>query len=189
MFGLNFEKSLRNIKYLVSISKNKNVIIRIKTHKMLEADVVETRNFWRRLDVKVLEAKSLNNRAGCIENGRYHFEDFISSDSNIWCGRFYLVNQIDWEGNVILCANDINSSFILGNINEMDFYTITFKKKERKKPLPICNNCKGDNYRDGGLLKDMNEFILNEPDRRKLIWGNREKELYNRFIATPGVTW
>jgi len=184
--GLNFEQSLNNIEYLNSISNG--TIVRVKVNEVLEENVEQAKLFWIKKGIKTING-GLNNRAGYFNNSEFNFEDFTSTNEEIWCGRFFLVDQITWDGNIILCANDINHSIVLGNINKNDCKEITNLKSKIKKEFPICYNCKGDSYRNGGLIKDMNEYIMTDPDMRRLIWGNKEKELCKRFLSIHEDTW
>lgn len=65
------------------------------------------------------------------------------------CGSFFILGNIDTNGNLNICSQDINGIYDFGNINTMSFVEYMEYKKNfigNKTIIPICEHC-NDEYR------------------------------------------
>ena len=65
------------------------------------------------------------------------------------CGSFFILGNIDTDGNLNICSQDINGKYDFGNISGTTFEEyIAFKKQffGNKSVIPICEHC-NDEYR------------------------------------------
>lgn len=65
------------------------------------------------------------------------------------CGSFFILSDIDSDGNIKICSQDINGKYNIGNIFTMSFDEyLNYKKRffGNKSIIPICKHCT-DEYR------------------------------------------
>lgn len=149
MKGLDFEKNLANVEYLVDEIKRRGlkrprvVLTMVETSYIDAPKAVE---FWRKKDV---EAKytPFENRGGNTDEKLKHRMKHFSS-----CTRLFKQAFILFDGKVTLCCTDYTRSVILGDLRKNSLHEIWNSPKAvniRKlfldgkiDKIPLCRDCK-----------------------------------------------
>jgi radical SAM protein with 4Fe4S-binding SPASM domain len=143
--GLDYKKTLDNIRNFINLIKNKgfNGIYRIVIVSATESK--EEINFWRKEGIEAKIYKKIS-RGGIIDTGMLVKEEINGCKYN---------REKEWvhilsNGQVVLCCMDWNRQYILGDINEQSISEIWNSKKYSELRIKIqksvhtdfiCNNC------------------------------------------------
>ncbi len=154
--GLKFDVVKENILGLVEMKKKMNkqnpsinlVLVEMEENKR------EIKNFYGEWKNKVQGINIINMRnwAGTIE--KETTKESFHSKKNMKrkpCVSIWTEMYVDWEGKVVLCCDDWNSSVILGDLNKQSIEEIwrggklnkirqAHKNREFHK-APLCNQC------------------------------------------------
>ena len=120
----------------------------------MEENKEEIKNFYREWEGKVegINIINMRNWAGTLEKEgtkeSFHFRKNIKRKP---CVTIWTELYVDWEGNVVLCCDDWNSSTVLGNLKKQSIEDIwrgdklrqirnAHKSREFYK-VPLCSKC------------------------------------------------
>ncbi len=165
--GLDYEKVMRNISFLLSNKEmRKKVILSFIFTEQNQNEVYQAVRFWNKMGVatRVLE---LTNRAGTLpnydslrSNQGYYAKGYFSRlrrslvlplQRRAGCQMpFYQMNVL-FNGDVIICCNDWNRSTVVGNAKESSLREIWNSDKFNRirrlivnknyKAIESCSNC------------------------------------------------
>ena len=113
-----------------------------------------------RIVFKTMQAASMENGSSYLPDDMKHTRYRIKADGNLepdklWflknrCLRFYYSFQIDWQGNVLPCCFDKDSTYVMGNVfkdsvaniwNSENYRSFRDKINRQGRVLPMCKDC------------------------------------------------
>jgi len=166
--GSDYDKVIKNIKYLVSLRNKKGLkrpLVRVQMVKMTEnaQEVEEFIKMWTPIANKVAISTVIDFLAKeCKENE--HFP----------CPQIYQRLMICWDGEVRMCCGDWYGKFGLDNVKERSLYDIWHGEKINRvrklhsegkfNEVPACASCEVNTPRSDSKVEE----IVNE-------WNTREK--------------
>lgn len=137
VMGLNFEKAILNIKYLLSLRKIPNYLISMRIIEENKNSVNDFRNLWKGYKLSIGKA---NNWAGIFNKGK-----------GIKKCLFLNLPNIFWDGRMSLCCCDVEGKAIIGDLKEQSLKEILngqiyqkyvdFNEKGNLNQLHPCNIC------------------------------------------------
>ncbi|MCX5714676.1 MAG: radical SAM protein [Candidatus Omnitrophica bacterium] len=150
MRGLTYEDVLKKVLYLIKISQDVpdvNIRITVIVTKFNCNEIPAIRAFFNEKGITDIMVHLPHNRGGYLEN----FYNIIDR-------HYYLVNRVEkrktycpwplsafyiaWDGTALLCCCDLENSFNLGNIKEVDLETIDKLQQTVNFITPnLCKNC------------------------------------------------
>ena len=108
-------------------------------------------------------------RDGVVPNSRCE----TVNDFPLWCNKLIFSDFIDWQGNIVLCCNDLNRETVrLGNVFNEQFSYINLMKKKIEillnddKPS-ICRNCR--RWKDTEILSIIESNNIEMSDFRNTV--------------------
>jgi len=140
VMGLNFEKTVSKIKYLISLGKISNYVISIKISEDNKNSIDDFRNLWKGYRFHISKAI---NWAGTFGKGKGVKK----------CG---VLNMpcVFWDGRMPLCCLDAEGKIIIGDLKEQSLKEVLngqiyqkyldFNKKGKLNQLYPCNICNRD---------------------------------------------
>ncbi len=157
MQGPKFETVVKNIERFVRIkeelgAKNPHIEVWAVLTKDVEAQVEETREFWKARGIK-FKGRQLDNRA----NPEIVDTSELAGEDADWKYAYYCTIPfwrawILWNGDMVLCCVDWERTTVFGNIHEQSIKEIwngepyrryRTRMKERELTGTLCENCQG----------------------------------------------
>lgn len=157
MQGPKFETVIKNIERIVAIKeelgrKNPNIEVWAVLTKDVEAQLQETKDFWRSRGIK-FKGRQLDNRANPdIIDTTAMASDGVEWKYAYYCTIPYWRAWILWNGDMVLCCVDWERTTVFGNIHEnsiREIWTSKFyrdyrqRMKDRDLAGTLCENCQG----------------------------------------------
>jgi len=157
MQGPKFEKVVKNIERLVEIkdelgASNPQIEVWAVLTKDVEEQLDETKEFWRKRDIK-FKGRQLDNRANpdIIDTSSMAPED---SDWKYayYCTIPYWRAWILWNGDMVLCCVDWERTTVFGNIHQNSIKEIwngdayrNYRERMKNRDLAgtLCEHCEG----------------------------------------------
>ena len=137
VMGLNFEETVSNIKYLISLGKIPNYLISMKTSEDNKNSVDDFRSLWKGYRFTV---GRLINWAGTFGKGA----------GTKTCSFLYMP-CVFWDGRMPLCCRDAEGKTIIGDLNKQSLEEILsgriyqkyvdFSTKGKLNQLYPCSEC------------------------------------------------
>lgn len=171
MLGLDFNRTIENIDYLVSKTKNiEDFEIQINTLYTDEISRIGYENlkvYWQNKGLK-LHLINVENRAGKLYENMKSFSENNWRIRN-WCQRPMKQLSVLTTGEVVLCCAIWNKELIVGNVNEntlyeiwnselMNYYRDNLKNGNIENLFP-CNHCmQADIVIDGYNVIEYKKF-------------------------------
>lgn len=134
IMGLNFDQTIDNIQYFLSLKKENNPIIKIGTliGVLPKNEINNFVNFWKKEGV-ILEIRKAHNRAGNLEDGEIKYDtQHYQKTYGCMQDRHLKWIHILFNGDVVLCCQDWKREVILGNVKEDSIHEIWNSKKFEK---------------------------------------------------------
>ena len=138
--GLNFEKAVSNIKYLLSLNPRPDVLISMKTVEENKSSVDDFRRLWKEYKVRLKISPAIN-LGGLLYKGAG-----ISK-----CILLSLITKVYWDGRMPLCCVDCEGMIIIGDLKKQSLKEVVegkilgkyldFNKKSKLNQLYPCNIC------------------------------------------------
>ena len=153
MIGLNFEKTINNIRNLIALTQNmekpKIQINVVYTDEIDKTGIQKISQYWMEKGLKP-HFMNVENRAGTLMNKKQTFSN-NKWRVRTWCQRPMKQLSIFPNGDVVLCCADWKREVILGNVsnktlreiwfgNTINHYRSKLNKGEIKDLNP-CNKC------------------------------------------------
>lgn len=118
--------------------------------KKIEFNVLYEENMTTECDfVNSIREKGFTVRFKLIHNRGNELYQTDWTDEIRTCGSFFILGNIDTNGNLNICSQDINGVYDFGNISNMTFDEYMAYKRQflgNKSVIPICDHC-NDEYR------------------------------------------
>jgi len=152
MKGLDYEKTLKNVNNFLDTKRKMNaekpkVTITMVMTKWIEPEIDDIRSYWKKRQVSV-HTKPLENRAKeCIKEIELNPKEW---HPYFWCKRLFTQAYILYNGDMLLCCVDWESTTVLGNVREKSIEEVWNGEKAvsiRKKFLSgdteglLCHYC------------------------------------------------
>ena len=120
ILGLDYEKTLNNIEYLLQKYPRKQILINAVNYKWPKGETQKVLKYWRERDISVTISKPLS-RSGLMRNIKKLAKKRIAG-----CGteRVLFGMVISFNGDVLLCCHDMAREIILGNLKESTIYEV-----------------------------------------------------------------
>lgn len=146
MMGLNYETTVANVQYLISVAHNFPVTVYMLSTAQTKASEAGFNQLW---GSHAFISGAYYNWGGAVEN-----PDPSTEGPQEPCGRILTQLQVLHDGRVALCCQDGDGSVILGDANTEHIQTIW----ERAQPLrdrhkaydfamSLCENCNLNRYK------------------------------------------
>ncbi len=139
VMGLNYEKVVSNVKYLISIKPRPNILISMKTTKENINSVDDFKKLWEGYPVKLKISPSIN-WAGI----------FYPGEGKSKCPVLHLCG-VFWDGRMPLCCTDAEGKIIIGDLKKQSLREILegeviqkyldFNKRNKLSQLYPCSTC------------------------------------------------
>jgi MoaA/NifB/PqqE/SkfB family radical SAM enzyme len=145
MPGLRLEKVLENLEY---IAKNQSPELHFSlstvVHQLNKYHIHEISSYARARNLK-LALRDIHSRGGNVTDPELLAPAVVKHTPHS-CKIFELINFISWTGDVQACCHDIERNYIIGNINQKNFYEISAEKaakiySEQGLDYKICLKC------------------------------------------------
>ncbi len=141
------EKNIKGLIELKKETKSKIPVIYLRVIRVKEnaEEINEFRRKWNRFPVKI-EIRDEHNYGGKIV--QHHFK---KTPERYPCYHLWLAPGINWDGEVVICCDDVDRKTVLGNVKNTSLHEIwagEALKKYRQyhlngeyEKIPICKNC------------------------------------------------
>ena len=137
VMGLNFEKSISNIKYLLSLKSRPDILISMKITEENKNSVNDFKKLWEGHKIKISKALDW---IGIFKQGK-----------GIKSCPYLVMPFVYWDGRVALCCMDAEGKIILGDLKKQSLREILngqiyqnyldFNRKGKLYQLYPCNIC------------------------------------------------
>jgi len=140
MMGLNFERTVLNVKYLLSLNPRPDILISMKTVEENKNSVDDFRRLWKGYEVRLKISPAIN-LGGLLYKGAG-----ISK-----CVLLPLIINVYWDGRMSLCCVDAEGTVIIGDLKKQSLKEVLggkilkeyldFNEKSKLNQLYPCNIC------------------------------------------------
>jgi radical SAM protein with 4Fe4S-binding SPASM domain len=183
----NLNKVLQGLERFVRIKKELNrstplLALQFLVMKHNEHEIPEVKKLARkigvdRLLIKNIEVRSKEEAQQWLPKDnryrRYHFDDDkfeVKNNRKQSCPRPWLSTLINWDGSVVPCCFDKNSTYAMGNINQFQdfdyiwnntrFKHFRHQLSTNRKSIDMCRNC---NMGFGSFIPEF-KWFKKKPD-------------------------
>lgn len=113
IMGLDLQRTLSNIEYLVKVYPREKIVVASIPHIWPRGESWRIRKYFRRIGIKVRMALP-NNRAGLVT-----WMDIRNKHKLVACKSHRPLGEmvVSFNGNVVLCCNDMAQKEIVGNLS------------------------------------------------------------------------
>ena len=140
VMGVNFEKAVSNIKYLLSLKPRPDILISMKTVEENKDSIDDFRRLWGEYKVRLKISPAIN-LGGLLYKG-----SGISK-----CVPLPLIISVYWDGRMPLCCVDSEGMVIIGDLKKQSLKEVLegeilkkyldFNEKSKLNQLYPCNIC------------------------------------------------
>jgi hypothetical protein len=118
--GLNYEKTIKNIEYLLQKYPSKHILINAVNYKWPKGEKQKVLKYWSKRNISVTISKPLS-RSGLMGNIKVPPKKRIAGCET---ERILFEMVISFNGDVLLCCHDMAKEVLLGNMNNSTIYEV-----------------------------------------------------------------